>query len=555
MTPTSTIDTADGALLPGGTVTFFDGTRDLGFGSVDNQGDASAAVADLPAGIRSITADYNGNINYSASTSEVLRQSVNPGGTTTAITASPTSVVFGQPVALSATVSPVAPASGTVTGTVTFSEGGVAFATAPLVNGVAGATRTNSVGSHQYTASYSATDNYGGSTSAPVGVTVTKAATTTSLAASSPTSTVGQAVTFTATVSVSAPGAGTPTGTVQFKDGAAPLGVPVPLAGLTANVDDVNARGGAHSITAVYAGDGNFDGSSSSPLTHTVRCDTTYTGTISGNVNASPGATTCITNARISGGLFVPAGASVAVSGSTFGGGVSVTNGAAVQICGSSFNGLTISGATKSVLVGDPFGSGCAANTSGGNAMLSNNAAGVVFAGNRVTGLLQVNNTSGGATLIAGNTVGSMLSCAGNNPAPTSGGRPNNVTGARLGQCAGAFQARPNVPMSAHESPREGRLVRIRVPALPLRAAGGGAAAAADVAAAGALHLVAARVAERRVEPWRRRRGRDGRAAAAGCARWPMRWAWPPLRHRAAWAACAPRRVRMPISLRSSSGM
>ena len=51
-----------------------------------------------------------------------------------------------------------------------------------------------------------------------------RASTTTSLASSSKPSVAGQSVTFTATVTTSAPGAGIATGTVTFKDGAATLG-------------------------------------------------------------------------------------------------------------------------------------------------------------------------------------------------------------------------------------------------------------------------------------------------------------------------------------------
>ena len=109
------------------------------------------------------------------------------------------------------------------------------------------------------------------------------------------------------------------------------------------------------------------------------------------------------------------------------------------RFCGSSFPGLTLSGATKSVLIGDPFGSGCAGNTIGGMVVLSNNTSGLVFAGNEVSGMVQVNNTTGGPTVIAGNTIGGSLTCSGNNPQPSNGGRLNNVTGARGGQCVGAF--------------------------------------------------------------------------------------------------------------------
>src|SRR5262249_35704229 len=66
----------------------------------------------------------------------------------------------------------------------------------------------------------------------------------------------GQSVTFTATVTS---GAGTPTGTIQFKDGGGNLGVPVALNGSgVAQVTTSVLTSGTHTITADYSGDGNF---------------------------------------------------------------------------------------------------------------------------------------------------------------------------------------------------------------------------------------------------------------------------------------------------------
>jgi uncharacterized protein (TIGR03437 family) len=64
--------------------------------------------------------------------------------------------------------------------------------------------------------------------------------------------------TATATVSVTPPGAGTPTGSVQFLRGGTVLGT-VSLTGLTATMTDVTSG----AATAVYSGDGNFSGSTS----------------------------------------------------------------------------------------------------------------------------------------------------------------------------------------------------------------------------------------------------------------------------------------------------
>src|SRR5262249_38170770 len=70
------------------------------------------------------------------------------------------------------------------------------------------------------------------------------------------------AVTFTARVAAVAPGAGTPTGTVTFKDGNVVLGTFAVGADGTATLTTSFAAAGGHAVTAVYNGDANFAGSS-----------------------------------------------------------------------------------------------------------------------------------------------------------------------------------------------------------------------------------------------------------------------------------------------------
>jgi hypothetical protein len=119
----------------------------------------------------------------------------------------------------------------------------------------------NSVGSHTYQPTSSAPFfNSGGHTAT---VAVGKAATTTSLSASTSAPTAGQSVTFTATV------AGfTPTGTVTFMDGATTLGT-ASLSGGTATFTTSSLSSGGHAITALYGGDGNNNASSSAAVTVT----------------------------------------------------------------------------------------------------------------------------------------------------------------------------------------------------------------------------------------------------------------------------------------------
>lgn len=72
-------------------------------------------------------------------------------------------------------------------------------------------------------------------------------------------------MTFAATVTGSSP-----TGTVQFRDGATNLGGPVTLSGGSATFATSALTQGSHSMTAVYSGDAGNATSTSSILTQTV---------------------------------------------------------------------------------------------------------------------------------------------------------------------------------------------------------------------------------------------------------------------------------------------
>ena len=103
--------------------------------------------------------------------------------------------------------------------------------------------------------------------SGPIQVQVTVGnaqATTTTLSSSVNPSNSGQNVTFVATVTST--GAGSPTGTVTFRNVLTPLGPAVPLSNGQAMFNTSSLAGGMDSINAAYSGDSNFEGSTSSPL-------------------------------------------------------------------------------------------------------------------------------------------------------------------------------------------------------------------------------------------------------------------------------------------------
>src|SRR5258707_9825200 len=168
-----------------------------------------------------MTAFYNGSASFiiSDNTALSLTQTVNPASTTVALSSSLNPTVSGQSVTFTATVTAVSPGAGTPTGSAIFKDGATALATNALSGGVATfATASLSVAAHSVTVVYSGDGNFNTSTSSTLTQTVNQASRTTTVASSVNPSVSGQSVTFTATVSAVAPGAGTPSGTVTFKD-------------------------------------------------------------------------------------------------------------------------------------------------------------------------------------------------------------------------------------------------------------------------------------------------------------------------------------------------
>src|SRR5262249_502937 len=136
----------------------------------------------------------------------------------TLATSAPNPSLFGQAVTFTATVTPVIAGLGTPTGTVSFLEGTTTLATTTLSAGQGSFTTSSlAVGSHDVTVASSGDNTFLGSTSSILTQTVNRASSAVGVATSLTPSVFGQAVTFTATVTAAAPGAGMPTGSVQFQ--------------------------------------------------------------------------------------------------------------------------------------------------------------------------------------------------------------------------------------------------------------------------------------------------------------------------------------------------
>ncbi|HZS28168.1 MAG TPA: Ig-like domain repeat protein [Candidatus Angelobacter sp.] len=269
---TATVDKGTGINVPTGTVTFHEGATILGTGAVDSSGNATFQTTTLTGGSHSITASYGGDTLYLSSGSSVLVIDVTTSGatpTTTGLGSDTSNGVFGNAVTFTATVAHATGATAP-TGTVTFDDGAVSIGST-AVNAQGTATLQTSglgVGSHNVTANYGGDSTYAASTSIAVAVVV-RGPTTLAVAASAANPTVGANVTFTATLTTTGSQA-IPTGTVTYIDGATTLGQSSFTNSDITTFQTAALAVGTHTITAQYAGDSTFVGSTSSAITVTV---------------------------------------------------------------------------------------------------------------------------------------------------------------------------------------------------------------------------------------------------------------------------------------------
>ena len=259
---TATIPKVNGVAATG-SVSFLDGATVLGPRDLVN-GVATFATTALTTGTHTIKASYGGDGNYQAGSASIA-QGIDAAATTTALVVTPAPAVFGQNVKLTATV------TGATGGTVTFKEGGVTIGSAVLDAARTAVVQKDdlAVGSHALSASFVADADHLASTG-NTELLVNKADSAIALSSSSNPAATGAQVTFTATVSAVAPGAGTPSGTVTFREGAKVLGTAGVGAGGVASVIVSDLAEGTHTITADIPAGASFNASTSNAIAQTI---------------------------------------------------------------------------------------------------------------------------------------------------------------------------------------------------------------------------------------------------------------------------------------------
>lgn len=308
---------------PNGTVTFDFGDGTAATPVTLSGGTASISHTYATAGNKTVTANYGGDGSNYVASSASMTQTVNKVTSSPNLNITPSPAVVGQASTFSVTV-PGASGVPTPAGTATINFGdGSSNTVLTLSGGTASTTHTyTAAGNFTATLTYSGDTNY--TSAAPTfPVTVNAGASGTSIGSSANPSPFGQTVTFTATVN------GTnPTGTVQFFDGATVLGSGIVVAG-SATFSTSALSAGPHSITAVYGGDSNNTGSTSSVLTQTISLSTTTT-TLASSQNPSDVGKPVTFTATVTSGAGAPNGGTVTfMDGATTLGSASVSAGIA----------------------------------------------------------------------------------------------------------------------------------------------------------------------------------------------------------------------------------
>jgi hypothetical protein len=265
---------APGSGAPTGVVSFTANGDPIGGAPLDavtGGAEATLDISDLPAGTYTIVATYAGDDDYNGNTSDAITHKVLGEAdiveTTTVLTSSVNPSTYGELVSWTASLT--AADGSTPSGTVQFSVDGVDIGD-PVPVGSDGTAESLTLaspdpGDHTVIASYTAAAGWTGSGDI-ITQTVAAAGVDVGLTSSAPSSSYGQAATFTATVTSQQIGTDAPTGHVQFVVDGQPLGdaVAVDSDGKAVSQAVSDLLPGNHEVRALYSGDTHFVAKASS---------------------------------------------------------------------------------------------------------------------------------------------------------------------------------------------------------------------------------------------------------------------------------------------------
>ncbi len=302
--------TSNGTNLTG-SVTFVDGGTTLGSVSLSGNGTAAFTTSAMAVGSHILTAIYSGDPNHAISTSPGLSQQIVQAASL-ALLSSANPSIFGAGTVFTVKVTGI----GTLlpTGSIILTDGGTALATVTLDSTGSGTFQTAAlpVGLHTIAASYPGDRNYQAGTGSLI-QTVQSISTQVALTGSANPSVAGQSLILTASVTGSGVNL---TGSVSFADGGTLIGLANLSANGTATFTTSSLLAGSHTLTAVYSGDTNHAGSTSSGLSEGI---VQVAGlALTSSVNPSLSGSNSVFTVRVTGvGSLVPTGSVTITDGGT----------------------------------------------------------------------------------------------------------------------------------------------------------------------------------------------------------------------------------------------
>jgi hypothetical protein len=259
--------TPPGPSTPTGVVTFFNGASAIGTGTLAG-GVANLALSSLPGGNDLLTCIYSGSSIYATSNCNTVPVIVHAAPTALILNSSKNPAPALSPITLTARLTANGKSAGAGNAIRLSISGQTITLTTDATGSAAYTIGTLIPNSYSVTASFAATNNLLASSTALTEI-VTIVPTSISLTGTPNPGYLGQPVRIAA--AISAQTNSTPLGgSVTFYDGATSLGSAQATVSGSASVSTSFSVVGVHDITAVYAGDSSFSGSSSAVFKETI---------------------------------------------------------------------------------------------------------------------------------------------------------------------------------------------------------------------------------------------------------------------------------------------
>jgi Big-like domain-containing protein/VCBS repeat protein len=311
VTYTATVTGEPGKILTG-TVVFQDGAITMATVTLSaGHAQYTTSYKGSAKGFHSLTASYSGDYYNSVSTSATLSENV-LAPSRMKLTSSLSPALPDQPVTFTATVTS---AYGSIPNgeTIGFYDGGRTIGTGITAEGTCTFTTSLlSPGTHTIQAAYPGDSQFGPSSGKAIQVVAYT--TSTSFISSLNPSLYGQKVTWTATVTSS--GSFMPTGKVRFTWSGYTIGSATLNSSGVATLTRSNLNADSYPLTAVYAGDADNLGSTSTVLNQVV-LETTSTATLTSSPNPSMQGQVVTFTAKISSPTVIPTGPVTFTAGKT----------------------------------------------------------------------------------------------------------------------------------------------------------------------------------------------------------------------------------------------